>query len=154
MTQAGTVRARISASLGAAVDFGDRVLHTFPAPERLIGLAPTPGLTIRKVENLRALGEAAAEGELDAGLLREMSPRRRWPTSGSCPGIGPFSAELIMIRGAGLVDAFPEETPRLHHAMAEAYDLGPEPPLATLRAISESWRPYRSWVAFLLRNAD
>jgi DNA-3-methyladenine glycosylase II len=153
MTQAGTVKARIAASLGATVDFGDQVLHAFPAPERLIGLEPMPGLTIRKVENLRALGEAAAEGELDAGLLREMGPEAALTHLKKLPGIGPFSAELIMIRGAGLVDAFPEETPRLHHAMAEAYDLGPEPPLATLRAISESWRPYRSWVAFLLRNA-
>jgi DNA-3-methyladenine glycosylase II len=153
MTQAGTVKARIAASLGEPVDFGDRVLHTFPAPERLIKLEPMPGLTIRKVEYLRALGEAAAEGELDAGLLREMSPEAALAHLKKLPGVGPFSAELIMIRGAGLVDAFPEETPRLTHAMAEAYDLGPEPPLATLRAISQSWRPYRSWVAFLLRNA-
>jgi DNA-3-methyladenine glycosylase II len=154
MTQAGTVRARLSAALGAAVDFGDRVLHTFPAPERLIDLAPMPGLTIGKVENLRALGEAAAEGDLDAGLLLGMSPEEALVHLRKMPGVGPFTAELIMIRGAGLVDAFPEQTPRLHRAMAEAYDLGPEPPIATLRAISQSWRPYRSWVAFLLRNVD
>ncbi len=153
MTQAGTLLARIARELGEPVDFGDRVRHAFPAPERLIHLEPMPGLTIRKVENLRALGEAAAEGELDAGLLRGMSPEEAQAHLKKLPGVGPFSAELIMIRGAGVVDAFPEETPRLHHAMAEAYDLGPEPPLAKLRAISESWRPYRSWVAFLLRNA-
>jgi DNA-3-methyladenine glycosylase II len=153
MTQAGTLRARISRELGEPVDFGDRVLHTFPAPERLIDLEPMPGLMIRKVENLRALGEAAAEGDLDVALLRDMPPDAALVHLKRLPGIGPFSAELILIRGAGIVDAFPEETPRLHRAMAEAYDLGPEPPPATLRAISESWRPYRSWVAFLLRNA-
>jgi DNA-3-methyladenine glycosylase II len=153
MTQAGVLLARMARDLGAAVDFGDRVVHAFPAPERLITLEPRPGLTIRKVENLRALGEAAAEGELDAGLLRGMTPEEALAHLKKLPGVGPFSAELIMIRGAGVVDAFPEETPRLNHAMAEAYDLGPEPPIAKLRAISESWRPYRSWVAFLLRNA-
>jgi DNA-3-methyladenine glycosylase II len=69
------------------------------------------------------------------------------------PGIGPFSAELILVRGVGLVDLFPSETPRLHHIMGDLYDLGPEPPLAQLEAIAELWRPYRGWAAFLFRNA-
>ena len=69
------------------------------------------------------------------------------------PGIGPFSAELILYRGVGVVDLFPRETPRIHRAMAELYGLGPEPPLSRLEQIAEGWRPFRGWVAFLLRNA-
>lgn len=154
MTQAATIKRRMSEELGDKVDLGDRVLFTFPPPERLIDLAPQPGLTIQKVENLRALGEAAAEGELDAELLRGMSPEEASAHLRKLRGVGPFSAELILIRGAGVVDAFPAETPRMRPAMAHAYELGPEPAPAAMRAISESWRPYRSWAAFLLRNLD
>ena len=152
MTQAATLRTRMSQELGERVDFGDRSLPAFPAPERLASLEPRPGLTVTKVENLRALGRAAADGDLDAGVLRDLPYDEALRHLKKLPGIGPFSAELILIRGAGLVDLFPSETPRLHRAMAEAYDLSPEAPLPVLAKIAEGWRPYRSWVAFLLRN--
>jgi DNA-3-methyladenine glycosylase II len=154
MTQAGTVRRRLARDLGDSVDFGDRRLSAFPRPERLIELAPAPGLTMGKLENLRSLGHAAADGALDAELLRGLSHEEALAHLQRLPGIGPFSAELIMIRGVGDPDVFPSRTPRLHRAMADFYDLGPEPRLAALEAIADGWRPYRSWVAFLLRNAS
>jgi DNA-3-methyladenine glycosylase II len=142
--QGGSLRRRLSQELG---DQG-----AFPTPERLADLAPMPGLTIRKVENLRALGEAAAAGELDADLLRGLPVEEALTHLKKLPGIGPFSAELTMIRGVGTVDFFPRETPLLHKAMAELYDLGPEPPMAQLEALARHWRPYSAWVAFLLRQ--
>ena len=154
MTQAGTVRRRIARELGDTVDFGDRRVSAFPRPERLAELASGPGLTLGKLENLRALGHAAADGALDAGYLRGLSYDEAVTHLTKLPGIGPFSAELIMIRGVGDPDVFPSRTPRLHHAMAEAYGLGPEPRVGALEAIADGWRPYRSWVAFLLRNAS
>jgi DNA-3-methyladenine glycosylase II len=36
--------------------------------------------------------------------------------------------------------------------MARSYALG-DPAPATLAAIAEKWRPYRSWAALLLRSA-
>lgn len=69
------------------------------------------------------------------------------------PGIGPFSAELIMLRGAGDADAFPNTEMRLHKAMAQEYELGENPDLKTLLDIAENWRPYRTWVGLLLRNS-
>jgi DNA-3-methyladenine glycosylase II len=70
------------------------------------------------------------------------------------PGIGPFSAELILIRGAGHPDVFPRHERWLHASMAEAYGLG-EPDAADARrlaGISDHWAPFRSWVALLLRT--
>jgi DNA-3-methyladenine glycosylase II len=151
--QGGTLRRRLSAELGDPVDFGGRVVHGFPPPERLADLAPMPGLTIRKVANLRALGEAAAAGELDVDLLRGRSVDEALAHLRKLPGIGPFSAELTLIRGVGEPDLFPREAPLLHRVMGDLYDLGPEPPLSRLEAIAELWRPYRAWAAFLLRNA-
>ena len=67
--------------------------------------------------------------------------------------MGDFSAELILLRGAGEPDHFPRHERRLHRAMADAYGLPPEPPLAALEEIAERWRPYRSWASLLLRTA-
>lgn len=154
MSQAGIVRRRIARELGEALDLGDRQVSAFPRPERLAELTSGPGLTLGKLENLRALGHAAAEGALDAGFLRGLSYEKAVAHLMTLPGIGPFSAELIMIRGAGDPDVFPSHTARLQVAMADAYGLGPEPRPGALAAIADGWRPYRSWVAFLLRNAS
>ncbi|MEV7622725.1 hypothetical protein [Actinoplanes sp. NPDC089786] len=152
-SQGATLRRRLAEDLGDRVDFGDHVSFSFPTPERLATLEPMPGMTIRKVENLRALGEAAAAGDLDVDLLRSMTVDEALAHLKKLPGIGPFSAELTLIRGAGTVDLFPRETPQLHHIMGDLYDLGPEPPLARLESIAGGWRPYVGWVTFLLRNA-
>ena len=151
-SQAAGIRTRLATQLGQQIDFGDGQLPAFPAPDRLAGLREFPGLTSRKIEQLQSLGRAADDGQLDAATLRALPAEEALTRLQTLPGIGPFSAELILIRGAGLVDLFPSATSRLHRAMAEAYHLGPGAPLPVLAKIAEGWRPYRSWVAFLLRN--
>jgi DNA-3-methyladenine glycosylase II len=152
MTQAAAVKTRLAEELGEIVDFGERRLAAFPAPDRLAGLTATRGLTELKVDQLRALGRAAADGRLDADLLRGMPRAEALTHLRTLPGVGPFSAELILLRGAGDPDAFPAYEKRLHQAMADAYGLGPDPDLATLTAIADGWRPFRTWVALLLRT--
>jgi DNA-3-methyladenine glycosylase II len=67
------------------------------------------------------------------------------------PGIGPFSAELILLRGAGDPDFTPTAEPRLARAMAIAYDIKVPPSAADIADISKVWKPFRTWVALLLR---
>lgn len=64
------------------------------------------------------------------------------------PGIGPFSAELILIRGAGNPDALPDHDTRLDDAIRSAYSTSDD---TAIHQITESWHPYRAWVALLLR---
>lgn len=64
------------------------------------------------------------------------------------PGIGPFSAELILIRGVGDPDALPRHERRLARAVNAAYEL---PDNADIAPTAEGWRPYRAWVSLLLR---
>jgi len=150
--QAAAVSARIAEEHGVRVDVGDRVMHAFPAPDRLADLPPVRGLADRKVDQLRALGGAAAAGRLGSARLRAMDRDEALTHLQQLPGIGPFSAELVLLRGAGDPDAFPQHEKRLHRAMAAAYHLGEEPDLDALERVADRWRPYRSWVGLLLRN--
>jgi DNA-3-methyladenine glycosylase II len=152
MTQAAHLKTRLATELGDGVDFGDSRLPAFPAPGRLAGLREFPGLTGRKVEQLRTLGRAAGQGDLDAAALLRLPPGEALARLRTLPGIGPFSAELILLRGAGYPDGFPASEQRLHRAMAAVHHLGPDPDPAELEAIAAGWRPYRTWVALLLRN--
>lgn len=152
-TQAARVKARLAEEHGQAVDVAGRRLHAFPVPSVLRRLDQFPGLTGIKVERLRALAEAALDGRLDADQLRSQPAELALAGLQELPGVGPFSAQLTLVRGAGHPDLFPGHEPRLYEAMAAAYGLDavtaadPE----RLAAVADGWRPYRSWVALLLR---
>ena len=151
IVQAARIKERMAAELGQAVDVHGDVRRAFPGPGRLAGLEGFPGLFAGKADNLRALGEAAAVGRLDGAWLRSI-PRDQALTELKRPqGIGDFSAELILLRGAGDPDHLPQHEPRLCRGAALAYDLDDPADRDWLEQRAEAWRPYRTWVAFLLR---
>jgi DNA-3-methyladenine glycosylase II len=152
ITQAAAVKARMAKELGEPVSFGGRVVYAFPSPERLAKLGMFPGLAGRKPEWLRSLAQAALDGQLDAARLRAMPHEEAVADLKKLPGIGDFSAGLILLRGAGDPDAIPGQEPRLARAVALAYGLpGPATPEQLLQ-ISENWKPYRTWVTLLMRT--
>jgi DNA-3-methyladenine glycosylase II len=152
ITQAAAVKARMAEELGETVVVHGEVLHAFPAPDRLADLEAFPGLFARKAEYLRGLAQATLAGNLDAAQLRASPADDALAALRCLPGIGAFSADLVLVRGAGHPDHFPVHERRLAHAMARAYGLGHDPSADDLSAIAEHWRPYRSWVALLLRT--
>ncbi|MBL1117181.1 DNA-3-methyladenine glycosylase 2 family protein [Streptomyces sp. 110] len=152
-TQAAAIKARLAERYGQRVRIEGRTRYAFPTPPALRAITRDPGLTEVKIERLHALAEAADAGELDAARLRSMPVDHALAALRDLPGIGPFSAELILIRGAGHPDVFPRHEPRVHAAMADAYGLDETASgdIRRLAGIADRWRPYRSWVAVLLR---
>lgn len=151
IAQAARVKARIAEELGDEVDIHGEKLQAFPAPTRLLQLESFSGLSGRKIEYLRRLAEATIEGSLDADRLRALPQEEALEALQQLPGIGIFSAEHILLRGAGDPDYLTLNEPRLPRAVAMAYNLKAEPSSEELRTLSDGWRPYRTWVTFLLR---
>jgi len=153
MTQAARIRRRMCEELGHALEVDGARLATFPAPARLLGTPSIPGLPRVKVERLHAIAAAALDGRLDAATLRAAGPTQALAELQTLPGIGPFGAELVLIRGAGEPDWFARTERRLHSAMAAAYgvDAGD---LDALEGIAARWAPFRSWVGFLFRARE
>jgi DNA-3-methyladenine glycosylase II len=122
--------------------YGDR--GAFPAPQRLRGLdLDLPG---RKAEYLHAVAEAAVDGRLDGAALRAIDPKHALAAVQEIKGIGPFAAELIVLRGANAPDVLPRNERRLDAEIAERYG-----PHRSLDEIATSWRPYRTWASVHLR---
>ena len=153
IVQAAKVKARMAEELGPTVEIGGQVERAFPGPSRLAEIEEFPGLTGTKVERLRHLARAAREGKLGADYLRSLPVDEALSRLQQLPGIGPFSAELILLRGAGEPDYLPAHEPRLAQAVARAYGLNETPDAEELSEISEKWRPYRTWVTLHLRAA-
>jgi DNA-3-methyladenine glycosylase II len=149
MTQAAAVKQRLAEELGETIELDGLRLPAFPSPERLAALpGGVRGLTERKEEQLRALGNAALAGALDRARLRAMGREAADDALRELPGIGPFSAELVWIRGVGDPDALPGNERRIAAIVRDRYGAG-----AQLEDVAAAWRPYRSWAALLLRAA-
>ncbi|SEM94539.1 DNA-3-methyladenine glycosylase II [Nonomuraea pusilla] len=150
MLVASRIKQRIAERFGARVTVDGRVYHAFPPPVSLVD-AGGFGLPAQKEEWLRGLAGAALDGVLTTEHLRAVPPEEALAELRALPGVGPFSAGLILIRGAGAPDAFPGDEPRLFAILREAYGLPEDAPAGAYRKLAEAWRPYRSWASFLFR---
>ncbi len=151
IAQAAKIKQRLAEQYGTQIELNGRGLCAFPAPHVLRELRSFEGIAERKLPWLRAIADAAIEGELDGARLRSLEPSEAQDQLRGLPGIGPFGAELILIRGATHPDLFPTHERRLHEEIARAYELH-DRSLAALQLVAGGWRPYRSWVALLLRT--
>ncbi len=153
MGQAAAVKAGLATELGTPVQVGGSVQQAFPAPRQLAELQYFPGLTAAKVERLRALAEAARVNRFDSAGLRSMPRADALAALQELPGIGPLSAELVLLRGAGDPDHVPDHTARLTAAVQWAYDLDSPPTAEHIATLAKAWAPYRTWAVVLLRSA-
>ena len=152
IVQAARIKARMAGELGRPVKVRGTNEQAFPGPGCLLRLDGFPGLSERKATCLRALARAALEGRLEAPYLRSLPTEESLAGLKELPGIGDFSAELVLLRGAGEPDGLPTHEPRLARAVAMAYGLKETPTAEEVAEISEGWRPYRTWVALYLRT--
>ncbi|HEY3612745.1 MAG TPA: hypothetical protein VGK92_03530 [Gaiellales bacterium] len=150
LRQAAAVKAELQRAIGVALVVHGECRHAFPSPERVLAASELPGLPAHKAANLRAVAEAALSGRLDAARLRALPSEEALAELRQLPGIGDFYAQLILIRGVGSVDFLPTAETRLLRAVGLAYGIASPAP-ADVVAIAEAWRPFRSWVAFLMR---
>jgi len=149
MRQAAAVKMRIAADHGDALTLAGRTHHVFPGPAVLATLDRAQGLSEEKLARLRAVGQAALEGKLDAERLRATSHEDALAELQRIRGIGPWAASHVYYRGAAPVDGLPAVEPRVLHGLAHA--AGIDVPSATrFAAIAENWRPFRMWVCVLL----
>ncbi len=139
---ARTHAGRLVAAYGEEVHDADGTLtHTFPSIEQLGEIDPAH-LAVPKARRrtLTALIAGLADGSV------VLDPGCDWEAARSqllaVPGIGPWTAEVIAMRGLGDPDAFPASDLGLRLA---AERLGLPADQRALTARSGAWRPWRSY---------
>ena len=105
------VLSRLVERFGPSLEHQGRRYHAFPSPE-MIAAARLPtlracGLSAQKAESVRAIARAIATGTLSERALAEQSTADALRTLTELPGIGPWSANLVLLRGLGRLEVFP-----------------------------------------------
>ncbi len=143
---ARTVTGRIVAAVGASLSpalAGRGLTHVFPTPDEIAGIDPRLlAMPMRRRATLVDLGVRASLGKvlLDVGADRDDARRALLDV----PGIGPWTADYVIMRGFGDPDVFLPD------------DLGVKQGLALLGlpvAAADDWRPWRSYALHHLWGA-
>ncbi|MFL5322552.1 MAG: DNA-3-methyladenine glycosylase family protein [Myxococcaceae bacterium] len=149
MKQAAALKKKLAAEHGDSVTtpFGD--VAVTPSPTQLLAVKSVKGIPEEKLTRLHAVAHAAAKGLLDAERLRGMDQEAALKELEEIRGVGAWTAEHVLMRGAGLADALPSAEPRVLRGVQQAYGLKKEPTQKEYEALAENWRPYRMWVCIL-----
>jgi DNA-3-methyladenine glycosylase II len=150
MRQSARIKAWLGEHLGDRPTVDGHEYAAFPPPDRLLEAGAVPGLNDKKVGWLHGLARAALDGRLETERLRAMERDEALDFLRALPGVGPFTAEAVWLRGCAIVDELPSSEDVSFRAAAEMYD---RPGLTRddYVGIAQAWRPYRMWATVLLR---
>ena len=149
ITQQRAIRQRIAREHGEAFEIAGTVVYAFPTPQRLRKLTAIPGVADDKVARLHAIADAAMAGRLDRSRLRAQPTGEAIAAMRTLPGVGPFFATGIVLRGAGRTDAVPAED-ITRAGIRRLYGLATEPDDAEVGRVTAAWAPYRMWCSVLV----
>ena len=140
---------RLVERFGKHLEDGGRRFHAFPtaqaiAESRLAALREC-GLSARKAESLRYLARAIESGELSEEKISSMSTDDALRTLIELPGIGPWSAGLVLLRGLGRLDVFPPGDVGAARRLRALMHFGPR---ASLDRVTERFGDYRGYLYF------
>ncbi len=131
---AGTaIVGRLVAHFAPSLTVAEQAWFAFPTADA-IAAAPTEalraaGLSRAKAEALQALARQALSGGLDPAQFQSLPTSAALAALQALPGIGPWSAGLILLRGLRRLDVFP------------AGDVGAARNLPALLGRTERWSP-------------
>ena len=141
--------ARLVRRFGQRFEFGGRRLYAFPASavisEASVQALRACGLSSRKAEVLRYLARSIASGQLTEEELSAMTTINALSTLAELPGIGPWSAGLVLLRGLGRTDVFPPGDAGALRGLRDLLHLGPR---ARLDHVVERFGNHRGYLYF------
>ena len=145
------LRARLAEQSGAAFDVAGVRTLSVPTPSQLAAVQAAPGLPADRIPRLHAIAEAARQGRLDADPLRALPPEEARAQLQELPGIGPFYSSLIVVRACGHADVPAPEEAHSRAAIQDAYGIDHDLSDAEFAAITQTWKPFRTWVTVMMR---
>ncbi|MGH7108694.1 MAG: DNA-3-methyladenine glycosylase family protein, partial [Acetobacteraceae bacterium] len=144
-----SVVAHLVRRFGEAIESNGQTYHVFPRAEAIAeartASVKRSGMSLRKTQSLRAAAKAIAGGALTAESLTRLSSAQAIGRLTELGGIGPWSAALILLRGLGRLDVFPQADTGAESSLAALLRLRSR---ASLPKVVERFGDYRGYLYF------
>lgn len=108
------------------------------------------GLSGPKLNAMRALATAVADGSLDCNEFPDLDDAEVIAQLTRIKGIGDWTAQIYLLACLGRPDAWPAGDVALQTAMQHALGLPNRPKAAEMTHLAQNWRPLRAVAARLL----
>lgn len=108
------------------------------------------GLSRAKVRAIKNFAEKVQRGQLDMKTIPHMSDEIVIAELTKVKGIGPWTAEMVLMFSLGRTDIFSKGDLGLRKGIVHLYGLKKFPSEKKLAAITKKWSPYRTYAARVL----
>jgi DNA-3-methyladenine glycosylase II len=137
---------RLVERFGASLEYEGRRFHAFPTASSVarasVRVLRACGLSLRKSESLREIARAIDSGELSEGALSNLGTADGLAMLSDLPGIGPWSAGLVLLRGLRRLDVFPAGDVGAERGLRTVLRMAERAPLTRIVARFGDYRGY------------
>ena len=151
---ADTLKRRFVETFGRQVRRGDVDCWLFPEPRDIAGLdvgdITALKMTTKKAEYLIGVARLIADGELGRERLLEGDIRSAEKKLVSIRGIGPWTANYVLMRCLRYPSAFPIDDVGLHNAIKAVLQEEQKPTVARIKELAVGWQGWEAYATFYL----
>lgn len=150
-----TLKRRFVEKYGDSIEYNGAAYWTFPDPRAIAELSPQDltslQITGRKAEYLIGVARLIAEGSLSKDkLLAALDIKQAERLLTGIRGIGPWTANYVLMRCLKYPSAFPIDDVGLHNAMKAVLGMPDKPTIAYIRQLSAGWAGWEAYATFYL----
>ncbi|WP_433770109.1 DNA-3-methyladenine glycosylase family protein [Bacillus wiedmannii] len=155
LTYAYTLKRRLVETFGSYVEWNDRKHWIFPSPETIATLHVEDlkklKMTTRKCEYLIGIAKLIIEGKLSKeDLLQTRDVKIAEKQLTTIHGIGPWTANYVLMRCLRFPSAFPIDDVGLHNAIKFLTGSESKPTKHEIKDFAENWRHWEAYATFYL----
>ena len=150
-----TLKRRFVETFGECLRLNGKEFWLFPSPETIANLSVAElrsiQFTSRKSEYVLEVAKRMTEGTLSkTSLMQSGDFKAAERDLVKIRGIGPWTANYVLMRCLRDPSAFPIEDVGLHNAVKERLGINRKPTLDELRAIASKWTGWEAYATFYL----
>ncbi|WP_353057404.1 DNA-3-methyladenine glycosylase 2 [Neobacillus niacini] len=150
-----TLKRRLVEKFGRSVVHKDVIYWLFPSPKDIASLSPTEldglRMTKKKAEYLIGVAELMVQGTLTKdSLVKEGSHQQAEKTLVKIRGIGPWTANYVLMRCLRYPSAFPIDDVGLHNAIKHRLGKEIKPTKDEIMKLATNWTNWESYATFYL----
>ncbi|KMN39467.1 DNA-3-methyladenine glycosylase [Lysinibacillus sp. LK3] len=141
-------------SFGGSIEWNGKKYWVFPPYERIAQLEPTDlaaiKMTVKKSEYIIGIARLMACGELSKEQLMKMNFKEAEKSLIKIRGIGPWTANYVLMRCLRFQTAFPIDDVGLINSIKTLRNMNQKPTKEEILALSIPWKNWESYATFYL----
>lgn len=149
-----TLKRQFVESFGDSIEWNGKKYWIFPSYERIAQLTPTDlaaiKMTVKKSEYIIGIARLMASGELSKEQLKKMNFKEAEKSLIKIRGIGPWTANYVLMRCLKFQTAFPIDDVGLINSIKTVRNMNQKPTKDEILELSIPWKNWESYATFYL----